>query len=134
MFATHSTVTNLVTGHLLPTVTAADSDSTAARGEKARMAAWSTKRLVENFLLRLVGKPPILTQEQHLYAALKRLEELSPHLLDDIGIGPQSGTLTDEDAKVVSPTAALYATPEIVNLENLRVAALARKIATRRRA
>ena len=91
----HSCIADLFTSHLMPSEKAEDTESSMAQARAAELKAQSLTRLFGNLMRRMIGRAPVLTQEQEFTSAVRRLHELSPHLLADIGIDPSNGALFD---------------------------------------
>ncbi len=100
MSTTHSCVAELFTSQFLP-VEHHDEESSMERGRRAQIEAWSLKRLATNLVRRMRGMPA-RDEQAELEAAVRRLSELSPHLLVDVGVDLETGTvLNDTEGHVV---------------------------------
>lgn len=101
MSMTHGCVAQLFTDRFQPAVHL-DAESSMERGRRAQIEAWSLKRLVGRLILRLRGQVK-RDDAAELAAAVKRLSELSPHLLMDVGIDPATGQVADENVVLTLP-------------------------------
>lgn len=86
MHTIHVTVTDFLASPFSPPTPDADPESSLSKASAARDEAFALRRIFGNFLRRMVGRRPILTQEQELALTIRRLGTLSPHLLADIGL------------------------------------------------
>lgn len=117
MAATHSCIAALITSQL-EAAAFQEEESSMERGRRAQLEAWSLKRLLANAVARL-RRQPVRDEAAELQAAVIRLAELSPHLLIDVGINPETGAIAGEDEalvlrrpqRVVEPIAAAVPAP-----------------------
>lgn len=94
MSTTHSCVAQLFTSQFLP-AEHHDEESSMERGRRAQIEAWSLKRLAMNLVRRMRGGA-VHDEQAELEAAVRRLSELSPHLLIDVGVDPETGAILDD--------------------------------------
>jgi uncharacterized protein YjiS (DUF1127 family) len=94
MSTTHSCIAQLFTSQLTP-AEHHEEESSMDRGRRAQLEAWSLRRLASNLVRRLRGVP-VRDEQAELELAVRRLSELSPHLLLDLGIDPETGEMLDE--------------------------------------
>ena len=117
MATTHSCIAALITSQL-EAAAFQEEESSMERGRRAQLEAWSLKRLLANAVARL-RRQPVRDEAAELQAAVIRLAELSPHLLIDVGINPETGAIAGEDEalvlrrpqRVVDPIAAAVPAP-----------------------
>ncbi len=91
MTMTHSAIAQIFT-HRLEMTEFHEEESSVERGRRAEMEAFSLTRLAAR-LLRWQRAPA--DPQVELQAAVKRLSELSPHLLIDVGIDPATDLVHD---------------------------------------
>jgi hypothetical protein len=101
MYTAHGCITELFTDKLSPAVPDADPDSSLVLAREAQIRAGSLRRILGNVMRRSIGRSPVLTQEEELAHTIQRLRELSPHLLDDIGV--TISVVEDLEVLVVHP-------------------------------
>lgn len=101
MSMTHSCVAQIFTARLEP-AEHHEEESSMEIGHRAQMEAWSLKRLASRLLGRMTGKVH-RSEAAELEAAVVRLAELSPHLLVDVGIDPETGLVAEEDRVLKLP-------------------------------
>lgn len=99
MSTTHSCVAEIFTQRLSP-VEEHGEESAAERGRRALEESWSLRRLAARLFRRLRGQS-VQDPSAELEAAVMRLSELSPHLLVDVGIDPETGAMLAEGAMPV---------------------------------
>jgi hypothetical protein len=100
MSMTHGTIAALFTSRLEP-ARFVEEENSVDRGHRIEMEAWSLSRMAA----RLVRWPRMTAKadpEAELQAAVKRLAELSPHLLIDVGIDPETGAVAEEGVALVA--------------------------------
>lgn len=110
MSTTHTCIAEIFTRQLSP-VEHQDAESSVERGHRAEAEAWSLRRLATRLARRLLGHPQRDAMAE-LDAAVQRLAELSPHLLVDVGIDPETGVMIDETAGIVVKRPVRVAQPE----------------------
>lgn len=101
MSVTHSVIAQVFTDRLGPEEFHEEENS-VDRGHRAEMEAMSLKRLVGRLAWWRGAKAGFDAQGE-LEAAVKRLSELSPHLLVDVGIDPATGEIAPEGVTLVTP-------------------------------
>ena len=97
MTMTHSAIAQIFT-HRLEMTEFHEEESSVERGRRAEMEAFSLTRLAAR-LLRWQRAPA--DPQGELPAAVKRLSELSPHLLIDVGIDPATGEIAEDGQALV---------------------------------
>ena len=116
MTMTHSAIAQIFT-HRLEMTEFHEEESSVERGRRAELEAFSLTRLAAR-LLRWQRAPA--DPQVELQAAVKRLSELSPHLLIDVGIDPATGEIAEDGQALVlarpvhqaAPVSQPVATPE----------------------
>ena len=118
MIMSHSAIAQLFTNRLEP-AEFHEEESSVERGRRAEMEAFSLVRLAGR-LLPWRRHPAAMDPQAELQAAVKRLSELSPHLLIDVGIDPATGEIAGEGVALVSarPIRSAEPAPEALALPN----------------
>jgi drug/metabolite transporter, DME family len=97
MSMTHSCVAQMFTDRFQP-AQHHDEESSVEIGRRAEIEAWSLKRVVGRLVRRMRAAPDAQVE---LDAAVRRLAELSPHLLIDVGVDPETGRIAEEGKVLV---------------------------------
>ncbi|MDP3194637.1 hypothetical protein [Tabrizicola sp.] len=100
MTMTHSAIAQIFT-HRLEPAEFHEEESSVERGRRAEMEAFSLTRLAGR-MLRWRWAPAAMDPQVELQAAVKRLSELSPHLLIDVGIDPATGEVAEDGVALIS--------------------------------
>lgn len=103
MTTTHSCIAEIITNGLAP-AHPAETESAEARGHRAIEESWSLRRLLGRLLGRLGQRlrgTAVRDEAVALDAAIRRLSELSPHLLLDVGLDPATGRALGDDEVVL---------------------------------
>lgn len=118
MTMTHSAIAQIFTNRLGPAEFQQE-ESSVERGRRAEMEAFSLARMAGR-LLRWRRAPAAMDPQVELQAAVKRLSELSPHLLIDVGIDPATGEIAEEGVALVAarPIRSAELVPEAVAMPN----------------
>lgn len=113
MSMTHFCIAHLFTSRLSMAETQ-ETESSAERGQRALEEAWSLKRLGAALYHRLRGET-VRDPAAELDAAVLRLAQLSPHLLVDVGLDPETGVALGqgEDSRVWRPVRAAAPEPMV---------------------
>jgi uncharacterized protein YjiS (DUF1127 family) len=98
MTMTHSAIAQIFTNRLAP-AEFHEEESSVERGHRAEMEAWSLTRLAGRLMRWRRAPDP----QADLQATVRRLSELSPHLLIDVGINPATGEIAEDGVALVSP-------------------------------
>lgn len=114
MIMSHSSIAQIFTNRLGP-AEFHDEESSVERGRRAEMEAFSLVRLTGRLLRWRRGAAAIDPQVE-LQVAIKRLTELSPHLLIDVGIDPATGQIAEDGVVLVAarPIRSVELVPEAV--------------------
>lgn len=104
MSMTHSTIAQIFTDRLGP-AEFHEEENSVERGHRMEMEAMSLTRLLGR-LAWWRRTAAAASPEQEFQAAVKRLSELSPHLLVDVGIDPATGEIAPEGVTLVTPRPA----------------------------
>lgn len=118
MIMSHSAIAQLFTNRLAP-AEYHDEENSVERGRRAEMEAFSLARLAGR-LLHWRRAATAMDPQAELQAAVKRLSELSPHLLIDVGIDPATGEIAGEGVALIAPRPirSVELAPETVALPN----------------
>lgn len=111
MTMTHSAIAEIFTSRLEP-LEHPEEESSVERGRRAEMEAWSLTRLAARLVQRWHRAPVQQDPQTQLQAAVRRLSELSPHLLIDVGIDPQTGLIAEDGVALVSARPIRRVEPE----------------------
>lgn len=112
MSMTHSAIAQIFTDRLAP-AEFHEEENSVDRGHRLEMEAMSLKRLMGRLAWWRQDKAAVDPQAE-LQAAVKRLSELSPHLLVDVGIDPATGEFAPEGVTLATPRPVRSAKPEPV--------------------
>lgn len=100
MSMTHAAIAQIFT-HRLEPAELREEESSVERGRRAEMEAWSLSRLAGRLLWWHRAHAQMDPQAE-LQAAVRRLSELSPHLLIDVGIDPATGEIAEDGVALVA--------------------------------
>lgn len=104
MSMTHAAIAQIFT-HRLEPAELREEESSVERGRRAEMEAWSLSRLAGRLLWwhrAHAQMDPQAELQAELQAAVRRLSELSPHLLIDVGIDPATGEIAEDGVALVA--------------------------------
>ena len=114
MSVTHSVIAQMFTDRLGPTESH-DDENSVDRGHRLEMEAMSLTRLLRRLAWWRHDTAAAASQAE-LESAIKRLAELSPHLLIDVGVDPATGQVAEDGVVLVlaRPIQSVEQAPEPV--------------------